>query len=45
MIQHYSQVSVLMIAVKKISAEPRRIGFELIKTVKEQDLPWEVPVS
>ncbi len=45
LIQHYSQVSVLMIAVKKISAEPRRIGFELIKTVKEQDLPWEDPVS
>ena len=45
LLQHYSQVSVLMVAVRKISTEPRRIGFELIKTVKEQNLPWEDPVS
>jgi hypothetical protein len=45
LMQHYSQVSVLLIAVKKMNDEPRRIGFELIKTVKEQDHPWEDPVS
>lgn len=45
LIQHYSQVSMLLVAVRKISDEPRRIGFELLKTVKEQDTPWEDPVS
>jgi Family of unknown function (DUF6173) len=45
LIQHYSQVSVLLTAVKKQSDEPRRIGFEMMKTVKEQDVPWEDPVS
>jgi hypothetical protein len=43
LIQHYSQVSVLLIAVPKLSEEPRRIGFELIRTVKEQDHPWGDP--
>jgi hypothetical protein len=45
LIQHYSQVSVLLVAVKKMNDEPRRIGFELIKTVREQDHAWEDPVS
>jgi hypothetical protein len=45
LIQHYSQVSVLLTAVRKQNDEPRRIGFELIKTVKEQDHPWGDPVS
>lgn len=45
LLQHYSQVSVLLVAVPKMKEEPRRIGFELIKTVKEQDHPWEDPVS
>ncbi len=45
LVQHYSQVSMLLVAVRKINAEPRRIGFELLKTVKEQDTPWEDPIS
>jgi hypothetical protein len=45
LIQHYSQVSLLLVAVRKMSDEPRRIGFELMKTVKEQDVPWEDPIS
>lgn len=45
LIQHYSQVSLLLVAVRKINEEPRRIGFELLKTVKEQDVPWEDPIS
>lgn len=45
LVQHYSQVSMLLVAVRKINEEPRRIGFELLKTVKEQDTPWEDPVS
>ena len=45
LLQHYSQVSVLLVAVPKMTEEPRRIGFELIKSVKEQDHPWEDPVS
>jgi predicted enzyme related to lactoylglutathione lyase len=43
LLQHYSQVSVLLVAVPKMMEEPRRIGFELIKTVKEQDHPWGDP--
>ncbi len=35
----------LLVAVKKMNDEPRRIGFELIKTVNEQDTPWEDPIS
>ncbi|RYY94408.1 MAG: hypothetical protein EON61_23800 [Alphaproteobacteria bacterium] len=45
LIQHYSQVSLLLVAVRKINEEPRRIGFELLKSVKEQDTPWEDPIS
>ena len=45
LVQHYSQVSMLLVAVRKINDEPRRIGFELLKNVKEQDTPWEDPVS
>lgn len=45
LIQHYSQVSLLLVAVRKMSDEPRRIGFELMKTVREQDVPWEDPIS
>lgn len=45
LIQHYSQVSMLLVAVRKISDEPRRIGFELLKNVREQDTPWEDPIS
>ncbi|RYG25052.1 MAG: hypothetical protein EON93_22525 [Burkholderiales bacterium] len=45
LMQHYSQVSMLLVAVRKINEEPRRIGFELLKSVKEQDTPWEDPIS
>ena len=47
LVQHYSQVSMLLVAVRKINAgeEPRRIGFELLKNVKEQDTPWGDPIS
>ncbi len=45
LIQHFSQVSLLLVAVRKMNDEPRRIGFELLKTVKEQDTPWEDPIS
>lgn len=45
LIQHYSQVSLLLVAVPKLQEEPRRIGFELLKTVKEQDTPWGDPIT
>jgi hypothetical protein len=45
LIQHYSQVSVLLTAVKKQSDEPRRIGFDMLKNVREQDVPWEDPIT
>jgi hypothetical protein len=45
LIQHYSQVSVLLVAVKKMNRKPRRIGFELMKTVKNQPPPWGDPVA
>lgn len=46
LIQHYSQVSVLLVAVPKASnEEPRRIGFELLKNFKEQPHPWGDPIS
>jgi len=45
LIQHYSQVSMLLVAVKKQNDEPRRIGFDMLKNVKEQDVPWEDPIT
>jgi hypothetical protein len=45
LIQHYSQVSVLLVAVPTAKDEPRRIGFELLKNVKELPHPWGDPVS
>ena len=46
LIQHYSQVSVLLMAVPKATnEEPRRIGFELLKNFKEQPQPWGDPIS
>jgi hypothetical protein len=45
LIQHYSQVSMLLVAVPKMKEEPRRIGFELLKTVKEQAHPWGDPIA
>jgi hypothetical protein len=45
LLQHYSQVSVLLVAVPKMTDEPRRIGFELLKNVKELPHPWGDPVS
>lgn len=45
LLQHYSQVSVLLVAVPKTKDEPRRIGFELLKNVKDLPHPWGDPVS
>lgn len=46
LIQHYSQVSVLLVAVPKMTDEaPRRIGFDLMRNVPELPLPWGDPVS
>ncbi len=45
LIQHYSQVSVLLVAVPKTTDEPRRIGFELLKNMPELPQPWGDPVS
>jgi len=45
LIQHYSQVSVLLVAVPTTKDEPRRIGFELLKHVKDLPHPWGDPVS
>ena len=45
LIQHYSQVSVLLVAMTKLTNEPRRIGFELMKNVPELPHPWGDPVS
>lgn len=47
LIQHYSQVSILLMAVPKAkeSDEPRRIGFDLMKNFKDQPWPWGDPES
>lgn len=45
LLQHYSQVSVLLVAVPKMKDEPRRIGFELLKNVKDLPHPWGDPIS
>jgi hypothetical protein len=45
LLQHYSQVSMLLVAVPKLKKQPRRIGFELLKNVKEQDHPWGDPIA
>jgi hypothetical protein len=45
LIQHYSQVSLLLVAVRKMNEAPRRIGFELLKSVKLQDTPWGDPIT
>ena len=45
LIQHYSQVSVLLVAVPKTAEQPRRIGFELLKNMPELPQPWGDPES
>ena len=46
LLQHYSQVSVLLVAVPKAAdEEPRRIGFELLKNYKDQPHAWGDPIS
>ncbi len=45
LMQHYSQVSVLLVAVPKMAEEPRRIGFELMKNFREQPHSWGDPIS
>jgi hypothetical protein len=37
LIQHISQVSVLLVSLKKVSEKPRRIGFELMKQLAPGD--------
>jgi hypothetical protein len=37
LIQHISQVSVLLVSLKKVSDEPRRIGFDLVKRLEESE--------
>jgi hypothetical protein len=46
LMQHYSQVSVLLVAVPKLTDDPpRRIGFELMRNMPELPLPWGDPIS
>jgi hypothetical protein len=45
LIQHYSQVNVLLVAVPKMRDEPRRIGFELMKNLPDLPQPWGDPES
>jgi Family of unknown function (DUF6173) len=45
LLQHYSQVSLLLIAVPKMTDEPRRIGFELMKNYRDQPHTWGDPES
>lgn len=47
LLQHYSQVSVLLMAVRKQKddEEPRRIGFDLMKNFKDRPWPWGDPES
>jgi hypothetical protein len=44
LIQHYSQVNLFLVAMPTVTEEPRRIGFDLMKAVKENP-PWGDPVS
>jgi hypothetical protein len=44
LIQHYSQVSLFLVAMRPVNEEPRRIGFDLMRAVKEAP-PWGDPVS
>lgn len=47
LIQHVSQVSMLLVAAKKQSPEeaPRRIGFEILKKVEDPATPVETKVT
>lgn len=45
LLQHYSQVSMLLVAVPKMADEPRRIGFELMKNYRDQPHVWGDPIS
>jgi hypothetical protein len=44
LIQHYTQVNLFLVAMRTETEEPRRIGFDLIRAVKENP-PWGDPVS
>lgn len=37
LIQHISQVNVLLVAIKKMKDQPRRIGFELIRKLEQSE--------
>ena len=45
-VQYINQLSVLLVALKKVHEEPRRIGFELMKSVETdegQGIRWLEP--
>ena len=37
LLQHISQLSVLLVALKKVHEEPRRIGFNLLESVEKDE--------
>ena len=37
LLQHISQLSVLLVALKKVHEEPRRIGFKLMESVEKDE--------
>jgi hypothetical protein len=45
LIQHFSQVSMFLVAIRKMEEAPRRIGFDLVRTMKENQHAWGDPVS
>lgn len=45
LIQHYSQVSVLLVALPKMTDQPRRIGFDLMKNFRDMPVTqWGDPI-
>jgi hypothetical protein len=46
LLQHFSQVSLFLVAIRKTEDNPaRRIGFELKQSLQDQPHPWGDPVS
>lgn len=44
-IQHYSQVNLFLVAMQTTAQEPRRIGFELRRSMNEDGPVWGDPIS
>jgi hypothetical protein len=44
-IQHYSQVNLFLVAMQATAEEPRRIGFELKRSMNEEGPVWGDPIS